>query len=60
MQFTDAPSGPIAEEFRQYINNEIPIRFIDTMKLQRRQMLKSPRHASKAAGGIHRLCLLIS
>ncbi|KAF9230043.1 hypothetical protein BU15DRAFT_84122 [Melanogaster broomeanus] len=33
-RFADAPSGPIAAEFRRYINNEIPDRFIDTSTMK--------------------------
>ncbi|KAI9569767.1 heterokaryon incompatibility protein-domain-containing protein, partial [Boletus coccyginus] len=28
------PTGPIADAFKEYINNEIPVRFLDTSKLQ--------------------------
>jgi hypothetical protein len=30
----DQPAGPIADAFREYINNKLPVRFIDTSKLR--------------------------
>ncbi|KAN0084025.1 Heterokaryon incompatibility protein (HET) domain containing protein [Tylopilus felleus] len=31
---TDDPTGPIAEIFKEYINNELPTRFLDTSRLR--------------------------